>query len=697
MWKNKIILLFSLLFILSSYSISQVLYWQRLGDFHFVFDVKTNSYNDIFICVQNDYGVKRSTDKGITWQSLNGIEHYISRLAINKSDEIFAASDMGGGIFKSTDNGETWINVFSLKGFYRSLEISKEGYIFAGNENGLLIKSFDDGNTWMIDTVSNVPINTIVYCSNGQLFLGTEGESVFTSTDYGETWSQLQSQYLSNDVNCMTVNYTDCLFATNFNGISISTDYGTSWIYRNTINDTYSGELASDSVGNIFFGYTGLYRSEDFCFTWEYLGTSSRIYKIFIKNKKIFLATSGGLFRYDPDIIPYIGNNYLPLNVGNQWQFLEFQDDTGIYSYSLSNYKIMQDTMFNANHYFLWGNKWIRYCDSTKLITLWNNNTEKVYMNFNLPEGAIFTQFNGYIYRDVSVFERDQQGYQSKGFYFDTTTSSIDWEIKTFAENLGFFYLENGYQAITHFYGVSTSDLIMAILYDSLGNQNLFTGHYKPLFIISPIHSINQSNFEFNFKVEHYYSHFFDPGTPFNGLNFIDSVLMYRYYSNGDSIINLDPFIPYNDGQSPDYSVNFELDSTLMKNGFNFYYRFYANDKGIIPEHSSSPDSGYYECVWDIPNRISKNEKSISYTLKQNFPNPFNPITTINYSLSKSSWVSLEIFDILGKKLKTLINEQENSGNYRIIFDASEFPSGIYFYTLKAVDFIQTRKMVLLK
>ncbi len=704
LWDKKTLLLFFLSVIFSSHIFSQVLYWQKLCDFDYVFDVKINSSGDIFICSQNVDGVIRSTDDGVNWEILN-LPNSFRKLEINEANEIFAATNLAGGIFKSTDNGDTWTNVYSPLGAYRSFIINSEGYIFGGNINGLLMKSFDDGLSWSIDTVTNVSINTIVSCNNGEIFLGTEGKGIFKSTDYGTTWERIINQNISNYVRSMTVNDSDYLLATNYDGISISTDYGTEWSYRNTITSTSLGELALDSVGNIFLGNAGLfdnrlYKSEDFGFTWNYLGKSSTIYKILIIKNKIFLATSDGLYSFDPNTGPYIGENYLPLHAGNRWQFLDFQDNTGLYSYSLYEINITRDSLINANQYFLWGNKWIRYCDSTKLITIWDNESEKLYMNFNLPEDSVFTQFDGYIYRDVVIKERDNNIFLSKGFYFDTVTTGNNWEIKTFAENIGFYYLENGWHAITHFYSVSTCDLMMAILYDSLGNQILFTGHYKPLFILDPILSINQSNFELSFKVDHYYSHFFDPGVPFNGLNFIDSVLMYRYYANRDSIINLDPIIPYNDitnGQSPNYSVDFELDTTLMKNGFNFYYRFYAKDKGIIPECSYSPYSGYYECVWEFPSAISENEKSFSYTLEQNFPNPFNPNTTIAYTISKSGRVILDIFDVLGRKLKTLVNEFENRGSHTINFDASEYSSGIYFYTLKSGEFVQTRKMILLR
>jgi hypothetical protein len=85
------------------------------------------------------------------------------------------------------------------------------------------------------------------------------------------------------------------------------------------------------------------------------------------------------------------------------------------------------------------------------------------------------------------------------------------------------------------------------------------------------------------------------------------------------------------------------------------------------------------------------------FLLNQNYPNPFNPSTTISYSIPKSSFVTLEIFDILGRNIKTIVNEYKPAGNYSVHFNASKLTSGIYFYRLKAENFTETKKLLLLK
>jgi len=85
------------------------------------------------------------------------------------------------------------------------------------------------------------------------------------------------------------------------------------------------------------------------------------------------------------------------------------------------------------------------------------------------------------------------------------------------------------------------------------------------------------------------------------------------------------------------------------------------------------------------------------YLLEQNYPNPFNPITTISYYIPEDSPVKLDVFDILGNKLSTLVNGTKKEGYYSLQFDAKSLSSGIYFYRLQGKDFVSTKKLILLK
>jgi hypothetical protein len=85
------------------------------------------------------------------------------------------------------------------------------------------------------------------------------------------------------------------------------------------------------------------------------------------------------------------------------------------------------------------------------------------------------------------------------------------------------------------------------------------------------------------------------------------------------------------------------------------------------------------------------------YNLSQNYPNPFNPATKIGFELPRSSFVNLCIYDIMGRKVETLVNEQLAAGSYEADFHAVNISNGIYYYSLNSGDFTRTRKMVLIK
>jgi hypothetical protein len=108
--------------------------------------------------------------------------------------------------------------------------------------------------------------------------------------------------------------------------------------------------------------------------------------------------------------------------------------------------------------------------------------------------------------------------------------------------------------------------------------------------------------------------------------------------------------------------------------------------------------STFYPFTWTDWTSVENNEQPINYfTLSQNYPNPFNPSTTISYQLPVSSHVAIKVFDLLGREIVTLVNEEKISGIHEINFDAKDIASGIYYYRITAGDFSQTKKMILLK
>ncbi|MFA6457103.1 MAG: choice-of-anchor D domain-containing protein, partial [Bacteroidota bacterium] len=119
----------------------------------------------------------------------------------------------------------------------------------------------------------------------------------------------------------------------------------------------------------------------------------------------------------------------------------------------------------------------------------------------------------------------------------------------------------------------------------------------------------------------------------------------------------------------------------------------------IIQSNSvSSPDTIKVNGVAISPTGImSTMGLPTIFSLSQNYPNPFNPSTVIEYGLPKDSQVRIIVFDILGRQIKTLVNEEKAGGRYNVEFSANSLSSGMYFYQMRAGLFVETKKLILLK
>ncbi|MCG6960166.1 PQQ-dependent sugar dehydrogenase, partial [bacterium BMS3Abin03] len=132
-------------------------------------------------------------------------------------------------------------------------------------------------------------------------------------------------------------------------------------------------------------------------------------------------------------------------------------------------------------------------------------------------------------------------------------------------------------------------------------------------------------------------------------------------------------------------------DQSVQENTL-YYYRVYAYLDQVVSAYSNE-DSAQTPNVTGVKNSFVP----FTYNLEQNFPNPFNPTTKIMYQIANRGFVSLRVYNILGNKVATLVNEEKPAGIYIVEFDASSLPSGIYFYHLQTGSFISTKKLILMK
>ena len=117
--------------------------------------------------------------------------------------------------------------------------------------------------------------------------------------------------------------------------------------------------------------------------------------------------------------------------------------------------------------------------------------------------------------------------------------------------------------------------------------------------------------------------------------------------------------------------------------------------QNLIAKNHSSEINSYASLT--LTQSAVQDSSANNNILKQNYPNPFNPATTIEFSLPERSYVELNVYNVLGVKLATLVRGEKEAGTYSVKFNASKYPSGLYIYELQTDKFKQTKKMIYMK
>jgi hypothetical protein len=644
-------------------------------------------------------GVKYSSDSGQSWETRNPWNSgYKTEFAINSSTKsIFVPASSPNVIYKSTDMGNTWTESVAISGQITKI-IEKDGVIYAIEYFGKFYKSTNDGATWDSSFVAPGSISVAV-CSSRQIFIGMNGDEMYSSIDSGKTWTHSDNPQIDNFVYSIVVNDKDEIFATHDDGVIVSKDYGKSWnLLPAPIGLRNESTLIFDNESNLYAGRNSVIKSTNGGLDWTNLGGQFEIKGMSVCNNKIYLATYGGLYKYDPSIPIYIGSNYFPLHVGNVWQYLHYSVGIDIHHDSLHQMLIENDTLINNISYYLYKDQWVRYSEAEKKIFIRDKDSDRVFMDFTLPAMASFQQFTGTNTNSAVIFDGSQNIFGNSVKYKGYKRGDV-WafglEKEWFCENIGpVEYSYACYAGPNRTYG---DELIMAVIYDSAKTPTYWSKHYKPIITINSISPIYTGSFSVDLSVGHNYSTFYDPASPHTGLNFIDSVYVESYYSRNASIVMKENIYAINTPRTNKYLASSGIDTVLLKDGFTFNYKIVAKDKGIIPETSSSPDTGYYQIKWGTTSVDDIKNETISFNLQQNYPNPFNPVTRIKYSIPHSGLVSIIIYDILGKEILNLVNQYTNAGDHESEFNAGNLPSGVYFYKMKCDDFSKTRQLLLLK
>lgn len=666
-------------------------------------------------------GVFLSTNSGTSWTVVDsGLGNTnIQALAISGTN-LFAGTD-GSGVYLSTNNGATWTVVDSgLAGSSYdviSLAVSPNGeggtnlfaatqgivdkltsgvygsgvYLSTNNGTSWTAVNGNIGGDWGMDTY----IYALAVSPNGaggtNLFAGTSYDGVLLSTDNGTSWTKANSGLtngwvLSLSVSPNGVGGTNLFAGTTAGGVFLSTNNGTSWTAVDSgLNGSYDILSLTASGNNLFAGTggAGVYFSTNNGASWTEANTGSPSVEVqalaFSTNgadgTNLFAGTLGGGVYLSTDD----GTNWIPVNTGlqvntgNSASYLYSKGATYIYSLAVSPNGAGGRNLFaGTNSFIVWmvGGPFGGVYLSTNNGTSWTPFPPLA----SPPNDVLSLAASG-----TNLFA----GTMDEGIFL-STDNGTSWTLCGL-----------------------TNDSVNALV---ISGSDIFAGTDSGVFLSTNIGAnwtaVNSGLTDGNVNALAFSGASLFAGTNGGGVflssndgtswTAIDSGLtntvVHAFAVSGKNL-----FAGTNDGVF--LSTNSGKNWTIVDSGMTNtnVHSLMVSDKNLF---AGTWGGG----VWrrplsDMPTLVEGNSAGAPthFNLEQNYPNPFNPTTVISYHLGAVSQVTLKVFDILGREVRTLVDEKRNPGNYSVRFDASKLPSGVYFYRLQAGTYHDTKKLLLLK
>ncbi len=616
-------------------------------------------------------GVFISTDSGSTWNEINtGLGNKNVRALEIIDNNLFAGTE-GGGIYLSTNKGTSWTAVNNGMGISYVYDLiampngTDSTYLFAGTSWGIYLSS-NLGSDWTLIN-SDLPYVTS-FAANGQnLFVGTYLGGVHISTNFGADWSPINNGL--NDTHILELYVSDSiLFAGTVDGVFYSSNNGDNWVSLNPELHHIDVFTILETDSNLIVGTrdAGIFKSTNNGLEWTrqdvYLKKdSSEIYTLLIDQDSlvgtvIYTGGAGDIVYYSSDL----GNSWYGSHTGLDYGFIfDFaktynQDGSSNLFASGSADGITKSTDKGKSWNFV--NTGLTDIHVHTLATY--NNLENVTHLFAGTFSDIFiSSDNGsnWISTNIGIEAPDFRDF-----------AIIDTNIFAASYGEGVFISTNFGQSWTSvnsgISGAAVSDL--AII-----NKNLFAGCNNGIF--------KSTNLGLNWtEVE-------------TGIEYLN-VNSFTVYENNIFVATYSGLLLTTDSGENWVKVDSGLFSeSVLALATDGIYLFAGTYNGEIWRRPLS------EMITDVDDR--ENEISTQFVLQQNYPNPFNPSTTISFSLPSQSFVSLKIFDLLGKEVATILSEELPAGNYKREWNAQSFSSGVYFYRLQAGDFVETKKLILLR
>ncbi|MFH0735226.1 MAG: T9SS type A sorting domain-containing protein [bacterium] len=620
--------------------------WQDMGKPSISFISSSTIVDSTYYFGDMYRGVTKTTDFGNTWARITSVLPSKDVYAITSKDSLILAGTYGHGLFISRDKGANWeqtINGLETDYFWSIGIFDKAIYVYSSYG---IYYSTDKGYTWIKPTYQAMTELIYTFEKVGERIFVAGWNGVFVSSNYGQTWNSTNNSIFTGKRVVALCSVGTSLFAATGNyGIYKSTDFGNTWINVNStlISCAVNGIYARDGVIYAATTGAGVLKSYNLGKTWEPYNNSFGtvdVNDIETFKNKIFVTTNGRGLCYTSDF----GENWIQSG----------------YTTPFGNVRDLEKTssiLFSSGYFGL-------YCLKDTSTTWENISTEK-FFDFIAVNNNLFA-----IIRDMGFCTSTDSGktWAAKGFTIEPNNLT-----KLKAVN-GVLFVE------TYVYPEGT-------IYRSINNGETW----------SKVNGLSSFNEFALFENKIYAATGYGIGISTNkGSTWtIDN----RIIGNTIFAYGNDLFVGSTEGKIYRYNKNNSWD-------------LISND--LLPTNSSVvkmqvfedflfvglENSGAYKCsLSEILTSVDENIEEIptTFELAQNYPNPFNPSTTILFSLLTKEFVTLKIYDVLGKEIITLVNEELNAGKHSKQWNAEGLSSGIYFCNLKAGNNSSIKKMILLK
>ncbi len=613
-------------------------------------------------------GIFISTDGGTAWSATHADPSSPNACILAVSGaRIFAGTS--AGILVSSDGGKNWnpAGTGLSAGDVHAL-IAAGSDLFAGTAHGALYRSSDEGANW---TQTAGALKTSVYALamwNGVLYAGCANGGILASSDKGATWNSVPTPLSDSTVWSMAA--TDsAFFAGGRGGVVLSADNGATWFMRRTSSwaDLYGGSTdvrtlaAADTTLFAGLDHNGVYcaqlgKTQGMAGDWGVAGWNLQpirwSHTFASSGKRLFVGAANGLFRSDD-----LGKTWVPRGRGIPvWGDLRDLAVIGPDSIMLAA-EAMPDSRGGVYRSIDHGETW------SKTTSVLPDST--IYSAFLLSGTDVFVASGAGIFRSTDYGAT----WSPSGTYWQADGVRLAWALTQSGGRL---------LAGTEPYLYASTDWggSWFVLNDRMGYISSFAACGNYLYALTTstwIGGVYRSG---------------DGGSTWTKLNDHTNGAFAvsgndLFFSSGSTIA-----VSGNDGNtwaevataSDQVSAN-----ALFVNGGYLYGAGSAVWRRPLAQVTTSVPQEH-------PGTGPK-----SFFLDQNFPNPFNPSTTIRFSVPHRSHVTLAVFNTLGQKVAELVNGDIDAGYHEVQFNASGMASGVYFYRLQADTYAQTRKLLLLQ